>query len=42
MIDIINDLSIVSDAINNGDLEDALKIIRDIQEDLLILNELQK
>lgn len=35
---ITTDLNIVLEAIENGDLEDALKMLRDIQEDLLIIS----
>ncbi len=38
MIRFVNDLNIVLEAINNGDYEDAKEIIKDIQEDLKILD----
>nr|DAI89547.1 MAG TPA: Alkaline ceramidase 3 [Caudoviricetes sp.] len=35
---IINDLDIVIEAINNGDSSEAVAMLKDIQEDLLIIN----
>ena len=33
---IINDLAICIEAINNGDNEDAIQMLKDIQEDLIV------
>lgn len=33
-----NDLSIVIEAINNGDTKDAISMLKDIQEDLKIIS----
>jgi hypothetical protein len=38
MEEIINDISICIEAINNNDLEDAIKMLKDIQEDLKIIS----
>lgn len=35
---IITDIDIIIEAIKNGDDEDALKMLKDIQEDLLIIS----
>jgi hypothetical protein len=39
---IINDIEIVIDAILNGDYDDAVNMLIDIQEDLKIIEELNK
>ncbi len=33
----INDIEIIIEAINNGDYEDAIQMLKDIQEDLKII-----
>jgi hypothetical protein len=38
MEEIINDISICVEAINNNDLEDAIQMLKDIQEDLKIIS----
>lgn len=35
---IINDINIVIESINNKDLNDAIQMLKDIQEDLKIIN----
>ena len=41
MKEIINDINIVIEAINNKDTEDAIQMLKDIQEDLKLLELMQ-
>lgn len=35
---VIKDIEIIKEAINNGDIKDALQMLNDIQEDLKIIS----